>query len=136
MIRGNHTNCSQFAQAQRLNWLFSKLGSQAGGEGAGMMDVLYCILNDSPEALNMMKEEHIKVSQLTTQRSISIQWHITDKMPRRYSRFCKLFSETSNSVPALHAACCPAAMASQGNLSRSCLARPTIQVILLLSSEY
>ncbi len=61
IIRGNHTNCSQFAQAQRLNWLFSKLGSQAGGEGAGMMDVLYCILNDSPEALNMMKEEHIKV---------------------------------------------------------------------------
>ena len=37
--------------------MFSKLG----GEGAGMMDVLYCILNDSPEALNMMKEEHIKV---------------------------------------------------------------------------
>ena len=61
MIRGNHTNCSQFAQAQRLNWLFSKLGSQAGGEGAGMMDVLYCILNDSPEALNMMQEEHIRV---------------------------------------------------------------------------
>ena len=57
VIRGNHTNCSQFAQAQRLNWLFSKLG----GEGAGMMDVLYCVLNDSPEALNMMKEEHIKV---------------------------------------------------------------------------
>ena len=26
-----------------------------------MMDVLYCVLNDSPEALNMMKEEHIKV---------------------------------------------------------------------------
>ena len=26
-----------------------------------MMDVLYCILNDSPEALNMMKEEHIKI---------------------------------------------------------------------------
>lgn len=61
IIRGNHTNCSQFAQAQRLNWLFSKLGSQAGSEGAGMMDVLYCILNDSPEALNMMQEEHIKV---------------------------------------------------------------------------
>ena len=57
VIKGNHTNCSQFAQASRLNWLFSKLG----GEGAGMMDVLYCILNDSPEALNMMKEEHIKV---------------------------------------------------------------------------
>lgn len=55
VIRGNHTNCSQFAQAQRLNWLFSKLG----GEGAGMMDVLYCVLNDSPEALNMMQVTHI-----------------------------------------------------------------------------
>ena len=40
-----------------MNWLFSKLG----GEGAGMMDVLYCVLNDSPEALNMMQEEHIRV---------------------------------------------------------------------------
>ena len=37
--------------------MFSKLG----GEGAGMMDVLYCVLNDSPEALNMMQEEHIRV---------------------------------------------------------------------------
>ena len=26
-----------------------------------MMDVLYCVLNDSPEALNMMQEEHIRV---------------------------------------------------------------------------
>ena len=26
-----------------------------------MMDVLYCVLNDSPEALNMMHEEHIRV---------------------------------------------------------------------------
>ena len=49
-----HGHC---IQAQRLNWLFSKLG----GEGAGMMDVLYCVLNDSPEALNMMHEEHIRV---------------------------------------------------------------------------
>ena len=35
IIKGNHTNCSQFAQAQRLNWLFSKLG----GEGQ-----YFCIL--------------------------------------------------------------------------------------------
>ena len=28
IIKGNHTNCSQFAQAQRLNWLFSKLGGE------------------------------------------------------------------------------------------------------------
>ena len=34
IIKGNHTNCSQFAQAQRLNWLFSKLG----GEGEDKFD--------------------------------------------------------------------------------------------------
>uniref|UniRef100_A0A4D5R9V0 Ryanodine receptor 44F n=1 Tax=Scolopendra viridis TaxID=118503 RepID=A0A4D5R9V0_SCOVI len=61
IIKGNHTNCAQFAQSHRLNWLFSRLGSQATGEGTGMLDVLHCVLIDSPEALNMMKEEHIKV---------------------------------------------------------------------------
>ena len=35
IIKGNHTNCSQFAQAQRLNWLFSKLG----GEGEGKFQI-------------------------------------------------------------------------------------------------
>ncbi|XP_043197981.1 ryanodine receptor-like isoform X5 [Amphibalanus amphitrite] len=59
MIKGNHNNCAQFANSMRLNWLFSRLGSQAGGEG--MLDVLHCVLIDSPEALNVMKEEHIKV---------------------------------------------------------------------------
>ena len=55
IISGNHTNCAQFAQSHRLNWLFSRLGSQASGEGTGMLDVLHCILIDSPEALNMMR---------------------------------------------------------------------------------
>ena len=32
IIKGNHTNCSQFAQAQRLNWLFSKLGGEGEDE--------------------------------------------------------------------------------------------------------
>ncbi|XP_069958037.1 ryanodine receptor isoform X5 [Cherax quadricarinatus] len=59
VIKGNHTNCSQFANSHRLNWLFSRLGS--AGEGTGMLDVLHCVLVDSPEALNVMKEEHIKV---------------------------------------------------------------------------
>ncbi|XP_066971314.1 ryanodine receptor isoform X16 [Macrobrachium rosenbergii] len=59
VIKGNHTNCSQFANSHRLNWLFSRLGS--AGEGTGMLDVLHCVLIDSPEALNVMKEEHIKV---------------------------------------------------------------------------
>lgn len=61
VIKGNHTNCSQFAQAHRLDWLFSRFQSQASGEGTGMLDVLHCVLTDSPEALNMMKENHIKV---------------------------------------------------------------------------
>jgi hypothetical protein len=55
IIKGNHTNCTQFANTNRLNWLFSRLGSQASGEGTGMLDVLHCVLIDSPEALNMMK---------------------------------------------------------------------------------
>ncbi|XP_072162212.1 ryanodine receptor isoform X2 [Bemisia tabaci] len=61
IIRGNHTNCAQFANSNRLNWLFSRLGSQASSEGTGMLDVLHCVLIDSPEALNMMRDEHIKV---------------------------------------------------------------------------
>ncbi|XP_035212318.1 ryanodine receptor-like isoform X2 [Stegodyphus dumicola] len=61
VIKGNHTNCAQFAQSNRLDWLFSRLGSQQAAEGTGMLDVLHCVLIDSPEALNMMKEDHIKV---------------------------------------------------------------------------
>ena len=61
VIKGNHTNCAHFAQAHRLDWLFSRFSSQAAGEGTGMLDVLHCVLTDSPEALNMMKENHIKV---------------------------------------------------------------------------
>ncbi|KAK6622641.1 hypothetical protein RUM43_008483 [Polyplax serrata] len=61
IIKGNHTNCKEFANTNRLNWLFSRLGSQASGEGTGMLDVLHCVLIDSPEALNMMRDEHIKV---------------------------------------------------------------------------
>ena len=55
IIKGNHTNCAQFANSNRVNWLFSRLGSQASSEGTGMLDVLHCVLIDSPEALNMMR---------------------------------------------------------------------------------
>ncbi|KAH9493479.1 Ryanodine receptor 2 [Dermatophagoides farinae] len=61
IIKGNHTNCAHFAQSHRLDWLFSSLSSQQASEGTGMLDVLHCVLIDSPEALNMMKENHIKV---------------------------------------------------------------------------
>ena len=57
MIKGNHANCAQFAQLARLNWLFGRL-SQQGAEG--VLDVLHCVLVDSPEALNMIREEHIQ----------------------------------------------------------------------------
>lgn len=35
IIKGNHTNCAQFAQPQRLDWLFGRLGSQQASEGTG-----------------------------------------------------------------------------------------------------
>ncbi|GAV02137.1 hypothetical protein RvY_12738-2 [Ramazzottius varieornatus] len=57
MIKGNHGNCAQFAQSARLNWLFSRL-TQQGSEG--VLDVLQSVLTDSPEALNMIREDHIR----------------------------------------------------------------------------
>uniref|UniRef100_A0A914XP97 Ryanodine receptor n=1 Tax=Plectus sambesii TaxID=2011161 RepID=A0A914XP97_9BILA len=58
MIKGNHSNCAQFAAAQRLDWLFSRLANPQSAEG--ILDVLYCVLTESPEALNMINEGHIK----------------------------------------------------------------------------
>ncbi|VDN29815.1 unnamed protein product [Gongylonema pulchrum] len=58
MIKGNHYNCAQFASAQRLQWLFGRLSNPQSAEG--ILDVLYCVLTESPEALNMINEGHIK----------------------------------------------------------------------------
>lgn len=88
MIKGNHYNCAQFASAQRLQWLFGRLSNPQSAEGSkqfqnnfrvkdevckykfkfsflnkrfpGILDVLYCVLTESPEALNMINESHIK----------------------------------------------------------------------------
>ncbi|ESO90186.1 hypothetical protein LOTGIDRAFT_123762 [Lottia gigantea] len=57
MIRGNRANCAQFAQSYRLDWLVYRLESQQSS--TGVLDVLHCVLIDSPEALNMIKEKHI-----------------------------------------------------------------------------
>ncbi|KAK3736855.1 hypothetical protein RRG08_000604 [Elysia crispata] len=57
MIRGNRANCAQFAQSVRLDWLVNRLESQQSS--TGVLDVLHCVLIDSPEALNMIKEKHI-----------------------------------------------------------------------------
>lgn len=58
MIKGNHSNCAQFASIQRLDWLFGRLSNPQSAEG--ILDVLYCVLTESPEALNMINEGHIK----------------------------------------------------------------------------
>ena len=58
MIKGNHYNCAQFAAAARLDWLFGRLSNPQSAEG--ILDVLYCVLTESPEALNMINEGHIR----------------------------------------------------------------------------
>ncbi|XP_072031407.1 LOW QUALITY PROTEIN: ryanodine receptor 2-like [Amphiura filiformis] len=64
MIKDNHNNCALFAQAIRLDWLIHRLESQQASEG--VLEVLHCVLVGSPEALNIIKEQHIKsmISQL------------------------------------------------------------------------
>ncbi|KAI0239122.1 Ryanodine receptor [Lamellibrachia satsuma] len=58
LMRGNNANCKQFASQHRLNWLVSRLEDE--GSFAGVLDVLHCVLIDSPEALNVIKEQHIR----------------------------------------------------------------------------
>jgi ryanodine receptor 2 len=58
MIKGNRNNCAQFAQGNRLDCLIGRLTSQQTSRG--VLEVLQCILIDSPEALNMIKERHIQ----------------------------------------------------------------------------
>lgn len=58
MIKGNHSNCAQFAALLRLDWLFGRLSNPQSAEG--ILDVLYCVLTESPEALNMINEGHIR----------------------------------------------------------------------------
>ncbi|XP_064003828.1 ryanodine receptor 3 [Pogoniulus pusillus] len=56
LIRGNRNNCTQFSG--NLDWLISKLDRVESS--SGILEVLHCILIESPEALNMIAEEHIK----------------------------------------------------------------------------
>lgn len=58
MIKGNRNNCAQFAQGNRLDCLISRLTSEQASQG--VLEVLHCVLIDSPEALNMIKERHIQ----------------------------------------------------------------------------
>jgi hypothetical protein len=62
LIKGNRTNCSNFAQSARLNWLVNRLQSQQAS--GGVLEVLHSVLIDSPEVLNMITESHILASKL------------------------------------------------------------------------
>jgi hypothetical protein len=62
LIKGNRTNCSNFAQSARLNWLVNRLQSQQAS--GGVLEVLHSVLVDSPEVLNMITESHILASKL------------------------------------------------------------------------
>ncbi|XP_072555327.1 ryanodine receptor 3 isoform X3 [Paramormyrops kingsleyae] len=56
LIKGNRNNCAQFSQ--NLDWLVSKL--ERLESSSGILEVLHCILIESPEALNIIQKGHIK----------------------------------------------------------------------------
>ncbi|KAM6965090.1 ryanodine receptor 3 [Aplochiton taeniatus] len=56
LIRGNRNNCTQFSR--NLDWLVSKL--ERLESSSGNLEVLHCILIESPEALNIIQKGHIK----------------------------------------------------------------------------
>ncbi|KAJ8393523.1 hypothetical protein AAFF_G00059960 [Aldrovandia affinis] len=56
LIRGNRNNCTQFSR--NLDWLVSKL--ERLESSSGILEVLHCILIESPEALNIIQKGHIK----------------------------------------------------------------------------
>ncbi|XP_030074236.1 ryanodine receptor 1 isoform X4 [Microcaecilia unicolor] len=56
LIRGNRSNCALFSN--NLDWLVSKLDRLEAS--SGILEVLYCVLIESPEVLNIIKENHIK----------------------------------------------------------------------------
>uniref|UniRef100_A0A8C5DMZ7 Ryanodine receptor 2b (cardiac) n=1 Tax=Gouania willdenowi TaxID=441366 RepID=A0A8C5DMZ7_GOUWI len=56
LIRGNRANCAHFSSS--LDWLISRLDKMEAS--AGVLEVLHCVLVESPEALNVIKDRHIQ----------------------------------------------------------------------------
>ncbi|XP_074202948.1 uncharacterized protein LOC141573277 isoform X2 [Camelus bactrianus] len=56
LIRGNRKNCAQFSGS--LDWLISQLERLEAS--SGILEFVHCVLVESPEALNIIKEGHIK----------------------------------------------------------------------------
>ncbi|XP_062422699.1 ryanodine receptor 2 [Pungitius pungitius] len=55
LIRGNRRSCAHFSAS--LDWLISRLDRLEASHG--VLEVLHCVLVESPEALNVIKEGHI-----------------------------------------------------------------------------
>ncbi|XP_061692591.1 ryanodine receptor 2 [Syngnathoides biaculeatus] len=55
LIRRNRANCAHFSSS--LDWLISRLDRLEAS--SGILEVLHCVLVESPEALNAIKEGHI-----------------------------------------------------------------------------
>ncbi|XP_061072692.1 ryanodine receptor 1b isoform X3 [Conger conger] len=56
LIRGNRANCALFCD--NLDWIVSKLDRLEAS--SGILEVLHCVLIESPEVLNIIQENHIK----------------------------------------------------------------------------
>ncbi|KAK0132131.1 Ryanodine receptor 2 [Merluccius polli] len=56
LIRGNRRSCAQFSAS--LDWLVERLDQTEAS--TGVLEVLHCMLLESPEALNVIKEGHIQ----------------------------------------------------------------------------
>uniref|UniRef100_A0A3Q3MUI7 Ryanodine receptor 2b (cardiac) n=1 Tax=Mastacembelus armatus TaxID=205130 RepID=A0A3Q3MUI7_9TELE len=55
LIRGNRVNCAHFSGS--LDWLISRLDQLEAS--AGVLEVLHCVLVESPEAVNVIRGGHI-----------------------------------------------------------------------------
>ncbi|XP_041866038.1 ryanodine receptor 2 isoform X2 [Melanotaenia boesemani] len=56
LIRGNRVNCAHFSSS--IDWLIGRLDRLEAS--SGVLEVLHCVLVESPEALNGIKDGHIQ----------------------------------------------------------------------------
>ena len=59
MIRGNHNNCRVFATEKWLKVFIDQLSMPLFTHD--VLEVIQCLLTDSPEVLNIITKEHIQV---------------------------------------------------------------------------
>ncbi|KAG9346042.1 hypothetical protein JZ751_007858 [Albula glossodonta] len=78
LIRGNRKNCAQFSGS--LDWLISRLERLEAS--SGILEVLHCVLVESPEALNIIKEvrsnQHLICDNLLPGRDLLLQTRLVN----------------------------------------------------------